>query len=460
MARSVSPLPRMPRYAAYLLALLLATAGGTCQPSTTPPSPDRPERIEVRVWRGAFPVGLERHLETTLAAFHAAHDSIRVVTQQHPGHPDAAIRRLQLKIALGEPPDLVWLPPVYTADLASAGVLRSVDHFAARDSSFDPDALHPILWETATYEGTRYTLPIQANTLGIYYNKRLFEEAGLTRLPATWEELADAAKRLTRDRTGNGTPDQYGLLLPMGTREWTVWVWQTFLWQAGGQYIDRAPIPKPAFHHPAGVEALRYWVDLAYEHEAALFSQPNRGWDLQPFVDERVAMQIGGPWAIPELDRIDTLDYGVMPLPRHRQHVTNIGGENLYILKSTPEREQAAWTVARYLVRPEVQRSLALEGKYFPVLRSSTASDWFAEHLAEHSAFRTFFDALDDGRLRPTLPKYYLISQALGRQIRAALQREQSPEAALQAASQEARLILADPAALDRVTRPGSEMSP
>ena len=301
-----------------------------------------------------------------------------------------------------------------------------------------------MLWKVASHAGTRFTLPVQANVLGIYYNKRMFAEAGITRLPSTWDELVDVARRLTQDHTGDGTPDQYGLLLPMGSREWTVWTWQTFLWQAGGDFVHRTTM-EPAFNSAAGVEALRYWIDLIHTHEAALLSAPDQGWDVQPFVDERVAMQISGPWELPYLSEIDTLDYGVFPLPRHRQRATNIGGENLYLLQSTPEREQAAWMLAKYLIRPSVQRALSENGNYCPVLRTSTNADWFSEYLARHRAYRTFYEALDHGRMRPAMPRYYAISHALGKNIRAALLQDMSPKSALQAAARQARFILQSP---------------
>jgi multiple sugar transport system substrate-binding protein len=436
----------MRRFAIHMFVLMLSLLGAACQPSAPSASSNGAERIDITLWHGGFSDALRAAIDTAIVRFHAAHDSIRITTRRYPGHFDEAIRRIQLKIALDERPDLIWLPPVYTADLAASGVLRSVDALAARDSTFHPDLILPRLWDVASHDGTRYTLPVKTNTLALFYDKKAFRQAGVDP-PTTWDALTNAAQRLTVDSTGDGSPDRYGLLLPLGTREWTVWTWQTFLWQAGGAFVDRTTM-QPAFDSPSGREALRYWVDLLHARGAARLSAPGQGWDLQPLIEGRVAMQINGPWSLPQLDRSDSLDYGVVPLPRHRQRATNIGGENLFILRSDPARERAAWAFARHLVHPETQQALVEKGKSLPVLRSLLETEWFHDRLAEHDAYRVFFDALKHGRTRPAVPQYFSISQIVGEHLQAALRQEMPPDDALHAADEQVRRLLATPDSL------------
>ena len=388
-----------------------------------------------------FTPEMEASLARDIEAFHAAHPDIHVTTERFLGHQDEASRRLELKLALDEQPDLAWLPPPYTGDLAQAGALRPVASFIAQDTMFDADDFYPWGWKDASYNGTRYALPYEVNTIAVLYNKRLFRAAGLTRPPQTWTELRSAARRLTVDRDNDGTPEQCGLLLPLGASEWAVWTWETFLWQAGGQLLTD-DLQAPAFDRPAGEEALQFWVDLVHKDDAACLSEVDMGWDVTPFINGEVAIQITGPWDLPRLQRADSLDFGVFPLPRNRKRATNIGGENLYILKTTPEREAASWTLAKYLVRPDVQRRRLETTQQFPTRRSVVASDWMAEYLRARPALRVFFDALEYGQTRPSIPEYFSISRALGDGLTQALQKEKLPNAALEDAARKAHAIL------------------
>jgi len=412
----------------------------SCRSEDSSPSPSARAPTEVLLWHGMFTSQMQTFLERTIARFNADHPSIHVQIERYVGHQDEAARRLQLKLALDERPDLAWLPPPYTGDLARSGALRPVADFIATDSSFDARDIYPWLWEAASYQGTRYTLPYQTNSLALLYNKRFFRDAGLSP-PKTWADLVDAARRLTVDHNADGAPERHGLMLPLGHREWTVWTWQTFLWQAGGEFLasDQQAV---AFQSPAGQEALQLWIDLVHTHHAARLSAPEEGWNVTPFINGEVAMQITGPWYLSQLHAADDLEFGVTPLPCNERCATNIGGENLYVLQSTPEREAAAWTLAKYLVQPRVQRERLQTIHQFPSRRSVAESEWMTTYLSTRPQLRVFHDVLEHGRMRPSIPGYFSASQALGREIERALRGEKPAASALRDAAERATTIL------------------
>lgn len=426
-----------------LLLVGLFTACGSDEPAPQPPD-DAP--TEIRLWHGMFTPQMQSFLKQTIERFNREHADIQVQIERYRGHQDEAARRLQLMLALDERPDLAWLPPPYTGDLAQAGALRPVARFIEEDTSFQADDFYPWLWAISSYNGIRYTLPYQTNSLAVLYNKRFFREAGITELPQTWDALAAAAKRLTVDRDDDGTPEQYGLMLPLGQREWTVWTWETFLWQAGGTLLTDDQ-QAPAFHGPEGQKALQFWIDLVHSHQAARLSDPEEGWNVTPFMNEEVAMQITGPWYLSDLRAVESLEVGVFPLPPDRQRATNIGGENLYILQTTPEREAASWTLAKYLVRPEVQRERLQQTHQFPSRRSVAESPWMEEFLSDDPILRTFYEAMEHGRTRPSIPGYFSMSQALGKELMQALQGKKPPLEALNTAAKKTQAILQQPSA-------------
>jgi multiple sugar transport system substrate-binding protein len=427
---------RTAAYGCLLLGVLLLA----CRSESPPPDHPADSPTDILLWHGMFTPQMHAFLERTIARFNAEHPAIHVEIERYVGHQDEAARRLQLKVALDERPDLAWLPPPYTSDLARSGALRPVADFIATDSAFDASDFYPWLWKASSYKGTRFTLPYQTNSLALLYNKQFFREAGLSP-PKTWDELVEAARRLTVDRNEDGTPERHGLMLPLGHREWTVWIWETFLWQAGGELLT-ADQRNAAFHGEAGREALQLWVDLVYTHRAARLSVPEEGWNVTPFINGEVAMQITGPWYLSQLHAADDLEFGVTPLPCYEQCATNIGGENLYILQTTPEREAAAWTLATYLVEPRVQRERLQTIHQFPSRRSVAESDWMADYLRSRLPLRTFYEVLEHGRMRPSIPGYFAVSQALGHELERALRGDKPVADALRDAADRAETIL------------------
>ena len=64
-------------------------------------------------------------------------------------------------------------------------------------------------------DGKEYGFPYRMEAKCLFYNKTMFEEAGLSGPPTTWAQLAEYTKKLTVDKTGDGVPDVYGYALPL-----------------------------------------------------------------------------------------------------------------------------------------------------------------------------------------------------------------------------------------------------
>ncbi|MFM7614501.1 MAG: extracellular solute-binding protein, partial [Synechococcales cyanobacterium] len=102
------------------------------------------------------------------------------------------------------------------------------NHFPHKSEVF------PNLLEQLKLNGKLWSLPLWNSNVGIFYRPDLFEAAGITQTPKTWEELIAVAQKLTLDKNGDGHPEQYGILLPLGKGGWTVFTWFPFVLSAGG----------------------------------------------------------------------------------------------------------------------------------------------------------------------------------------------------------------------------------
>ncbi len=405
---------------AVVLLMLTWLAGMACW---GPPAQRR--QVQITLWHGMESGINNRVLAAKIDQFNRLHSDILLEAQVY-GAADQLGPKLDAAVAGRTPPDLLWWAPAYFPKYAKAGVLRSVDDFIAQDPTFSKDDIYASLWELGTMDGEVYATPFSANNLAVYYNKAMFARAGIDRPPQTWAEFRDAAARLTRDGVS-------GFQLPIGTSEWTVWTWECFLWQAGGELLTSGK-HEAAFGAPAGVEALDFWKSLVKDG-SAVFSEADAGYKMDDLLSGRVAMVINGPWNLALLNDRTDVDVGVFPLPRDRQAATNIGGESLFLFRSDPAREHAAWEFMKFVMSPDFQVDWAIATGYLPVSKSAANTERYQAFLRDNPIVKVHNDQMTVGRARPSIPEYPAMSAILGRHIEAALYGKYSSEEALSRAS-------------------------
>ena len=120
---------------------------------------------------------------------------------------DSVVEKETAAFAAGSGPDVSFQTeqfPLY----AKNGYLTALDDYVSDDkrAGYPESAL-----EYCSYDGQLMGVPFVALDSVMFYNKDLFEEAGITEVPTTWDELVDVAKKLTLDKDGDGETDQWGM---------------------------------------------------------------------------------------------------------------------------------------------------------------------------------------------------------------------------------------------------------
>lgn len=390
--------------------------------------------LELEFWHGIEAPENVEVLEELVSEFEKQ-SGIRIKLVNY-GAQDQAMPRLMAALQANRPPDMLWFNPTLTGMLSSSEMLLPAGDMLME--MIDESDVYQALWEAGSYNGKIYGVPFDANNLGIYYNKELFIEAGLDPeeyegVSLSWSEFIDLAETLTEGST-------YGFLVPFGRLEWTVWIWEIFLWSAGGELLEGDLVK---FADKPGVEALQYWVDLIYKHNVAKLSETNAGYKLDDFFAGRVAMTVNGPWNYPILKDNDWLDNtGVMLMPHKDKVVTNIGGEHLYIFKTGSERENASLEFAEFVLSPEFQTEWAIKTGYLPVCKSALESSEYQSFLDNNPFMKTFAENMEYGKVRPSAPIYTDLSTELGSAIEAALLKQKDPEEALKDAKEKVESLL------------------
>jgi multiple sugar transport system substrate-binding protein len=379
-------------------------------------------------WQGVNPPPNRIVLQRLIDQFNQSHPKIQV-DSFYIGQPDQQMPKILAAVVGNAPPDLLWYNPTITGQLVDLGALHPLeDWWQASPVRSQTD---PALLSTMNYQGHIWSVPFGTNNIGVFYRPSLFKAAGITQLPQTWAELRQVAAQLTRDSNGDGRADQHGIFLSLGQGDFAVFTWLPFMWSAGGE-LSNQDLQSVNLVNGGAIAALQFWSDLLKDGSAIL-SLPERGYELDNFLAGKVAMQVTGPWTLAQLQQ-SGVDFGVFPIPQDVKPATGLGGENLFVFKTNPEREQAALAFAEYVLSQKFQTAWALETGYLPVNLLARQSEAYRQFVAQQPSLEVFLQQMTVARSRPLFAGYNRVSENLGRALESVLLQKSSPEEALQQA--------------------------
>jgi multiple sugar transport system substrate-binding protein len=423
------------RYLAVLLIIFtLAISGCQIKPST-----NDSQVIHLTLWQGINPPPNRDVVQKLVDKFNQTHPQIQVESL-YVGQADQQMPKILAAVVGNASPDLLWYAPTIAGQLVELDALVPLDEYL--ENTPLKDEIDPALFAALEYKGKIWAVPFATNNVGVFYRPSLFKAAGITELPKTWEDFRQVAKKLTRDTNGDGKIDQHGMVLPLGKGEFTVFTWLPFLWSAGGELVEgetQEPEAVQLGDNQSAIAALKLWRNLL-DDGSAVRSGLERGYETDALLSAKVAMQLTGPWTLGEF-QASGKDFDVFPIPIGKRPATVIGGENLYILKTTPERQNAAFEFAKYVISEDFQTELALGTGYLPINIKSRQSPKYLEFAKKQPAVKVFLNQAKFGRSRPVFPGYNRISDNLGRAIESVVMGKSTPEDALKESQKRLDLI-------------------
>lgn len=328
----------------------------------------------VTFWYG-FGGPLGESLEGLIADFNARHPDIQV-TGVSMGQYAALSQKIMAAIAAGKPPTLAQVYENWTANFIEAGAIVPLENFIEGPNGLnqkDLEDIYPVFLEGGTFQGKLWTFPFNKGLPALYYNKEMFQKAGLDpkEPPQTWEEFRSMARKLTIDADGDGQPEQWGTSFSIPT---AFAMFQQILVQDGGQILSPDGT-QFLFNSPAGLNALQYLLDLV-ERDHVAYITPGAYEHQTDFAAQKVAMIqayiVSRRYMEPQL----TFEPGLAAVPRGEKSAVLITGTNLAIFsKATEDQQQAAWIFVKWLADVEQQARWAIETSYVPIRRSALELD-------------------------------------------------------------------------------------
>ncbi|MGC4153351.1 MAG: sugar ABC transporter substrate-binding protein [Propionicimonas sp.] len=402
--------------AGVLAATLFASlVGCTASPTPAPSGSGAPggsgEPVTI-TFQHQFNDAQNAAIEALVASFETEHPEIKVELLRD--NDSSYYDKLVTQITGGAGPDIARIEPVRSPQYIAAGWALPVDDVITDVDNYIPSALEPVL-----LDGKLYGIPLDVEGLALIYRTDLLASVGYDKAPATWDELADAATKLTKD--GN-----YGVGLFGG---WGAFEFYPWLWQAGAEMLN-ADGTEATFNSPEAVAALQYWVELQKTVMPPGMATATED-DLKgPFVSGSLAMLTSGPWIIPSMTEagIDG-KWAIAPLPTGKQAATVLGGMDLLVLKNSKHPEQAKAFLSWLMQDDNVKQYYTAIGG-LPV-KSTLYTD---PAFAEDPNVVAFKEVLEQAKSRPTVAASGDIDAALGEAVQAALAGTATPQEALDAA--------------------------
>jgi fructooligosaccharide transport system substrate-binding protein len=367
------------------------------------------EQVEITFWRHDFEVEAES-FKKLIASFEEEYPNIKVKLELFPN--DQYETKIRTALAGQSAPDIIAIDGPTLASYAHNGALIPLDDYMNKDGNKD-DIAEPVL-ESLTYDGKIYAAPNNDASLAMFYNKKMFEEAGIA-LPSkdadepwTWEQVLDAAKILNDPENGvyGWNPNPWGF----AGHEGVPFMDMTYLWQAGAEILspDKSTA-KGYLDSEASKQALTFFKSLYNSEGVAPKELPQ-----DAFANGKVAIHVDGPWAFSALEanfpdfKLGE-DYDVAPLWKGVEQVTPNGSWNLGIT-SQSEHPDEAWLFVNWATGIEGSKVWYEDTKNLPA-RLSTA-DAFPE-LKEYPMNIFVEQSAKYAKPRPVTPAYPAVSEAV-----------------------------------------------
>ncbi|MCB0138127.1 MAG: sugar ABC transporter substrate-binding protein, partial [Caldilineaceae bacterium] len=226
------------------------------------------------------------------------------------------------------------------------------DFITGESYPLDTSIYLPGVMEPGKWQGVQYLLPKDFSPMAIYYNKKLFDEAGVA-YPAegwTWDDLLATAQALTKTDAG-GNVVQWGIQLP---GPWTTG-FEYWVAAAGGSLISEDGTSFVGYMDSPEVQnAVQFYADLYNKHKVAPPPADMNafGGGNSEFDNGTAAMRLFGRWPQSGMKENPNIDLGVAPLPAgaDRAGVLFWGGFGISSLSDNPE---AAWRFLRFYTGAE-----------------------------------------------------------------------------------------------------------
>lgn len=306
-------------------------------------------------------------VQQALNQFMQKNPDISITWQVIPGDYPTKMRA---NVSTGNVPDVFYLQPGMAQEYIKGGKLMNLSPYMARDNVPASDFYSSLMQPFDCADGTVYGIAKDWNSLGLFYNKTLFQQAGLGD-PSnwTWSDLQSAAQKLTKGST-------YGIALPPDASRWGA-----FLFANGGKMLS-SDGQQAAFNSQQGIDATNFYTSFQLNKTGVRPGDVGAGWDGDAFGKQQVAMTFEGGWMIPFMSQsFPNVQYGIAPVPMAPDGKRgNLLYTNAWAAYSGTKNPDAAWKLIQFLTGAGHQGDVLHDGFALPTIKSLANDPYFQQN--------------------------------------------------------------------------------
>lgn len=382
------------------------SSGGSAVSEVSSSTAAPAEKAKVTLWYYWENKDHQQILTDIIKQYNASQNEIEVTNEYYPFADFKKV--LSIGLAASKLPDLVLIDnpdhAAYAAMGLFADITDKIKDWPDKEQYFEGP------WKSCTLDGKVYGIPFGSNDLALYYNEDMLNKAGV-KPPQTWDELRDAAKKLT----GNGVTG-LGVSAPKteeGTFQFMPWILS-----AGGDLTK--------IDSPEGIKSFTMISDLVRDGS---MSKEVMNWVqsdvLKQFIAGKIAMMFNGPWQVPTLKKdAPDLKWNVALIPKDKQYASVLGGENWGVVNG--KNVDATVKFLKYVTQVDVLKSYIGKFGYFPS-RKDLASD---PEFTGDPIYKVFIDELQYAQPRGPHPKWPELSNAVSQALQEVIAGAKTPETA------------------------------
>ena len=294
--------------------------------------------------------------------------------------------------------DLVQIYDLGTRFMIDSGWIIPMQEMIDADG-YDISQIEPnVAAYYTTEDGAMYSMPFNSSTPLLYYNKDMFDAAGITEAPTSLEGIAQIGDALME----KGGAQEVIAISIYG------WYFEQFLCKQGLDMVDNGNGRESAatsvvFDENGGaLNILNTWYDLYQQGYAPNVGRSGSDTATTDFTSGKAAMMLGSTASLKQilLDSGGNFEVGTAYYPAvsaDDKGGVSIGGASLWALNNNDEKQAAAtWKFIKFLISPESQAYWNAQTGYFPIVTGAQEEQVFKDNIAQYPQFQTALDQLHD----------------------------------------------------------------
>ncbi|WP_179393870.1 ABC transporter substrate-binding protein [Lacticaseibacillus absianus] len=330
-------------------------------------------------------------LKKIIAKFEDDNPHIKVKMETTPW--DQYWTKMEAATTGGNMPDIVTMHSNESYKYMSNGMLQPLEDMAKK-GDFDFDNYSKDVAQLYTYKNKHYAIPKDVTTIGVWYNKTLFKQAGVPEPDGswTWAEFEATAKKLTDPAKG-----VYGFAVTSDPETG----YYNWIYQNGGKIFDMTE-KKSHFNDPKTVEALQFYADLALKDKVSPNAEVLQETDQMSLLQSgKVAMITHGNWMASAMaaNSYTAKNIDVAALPKGKKQATVTNGL-AWAMSSKTKHPKEAEKFLKFLASKQANQMQSDLGISIPAY-NGLGQGWVDKFKGTFANVDAFVDGLDYGVLRP-----------------------------------------------------------